>query len=580
MKRGTAVPILLVLALSGCEILSPTEPPGPPGTLVAEARSQTAVFLSWSPAREGGDVAEYQLQRTVTGGEFQTVASPAPDTTMYTDAGLASDQPYTYRLRACNDGGCSEYTRLAEVRTFGILAIVTDTLPQGQVGQPYTAGLEAANAGNQYTWTLVSGTLPAGLALNSSGIVSGTPTDTDTAQVTFRTASIDGQTADATYTLQVAAPQALVIDTYVLPPVIVGGPYSVTLQASGGGVDKVWSLVSGTLPAGLSVDSTGAITGTPTAVDSAPVTFRVQSFGLTDERDFVLEVVPHDQTGYNITPLAVSPAPDSIQPAVDSAIARWERVITANVQAARILPATFSSSSCGGFGDAVNGTTLDDIIILINIGPIDGAGEGGFNTIGRAGPCGIRSEGSTDPYLPVFGLLTLDSYDLGTLVGTDLLTDLIFHEIGHVLGFGSLWDFLELVSGSGTNDPTFTGTAALDEWGALGGTGDVPLANTGDESTAEGHWRESVFDTEIMTGFAEQVGVAQPLSRVTIASMEDIGYTADRSQADDFSLSSAFIGFGTDPADGGTLLVDRLLREPLHVLDPDGTLHPAPGWPR
>ncbi|MDX1675074.1 MAG: putative Ig domain-containing protein, partial [Longimicrobiales bacterium] len=499
---------------------------------------------------------------------------------MYTDTDLASDQPYTYRLRACNDGGCSEYSGLAEARTFGVLAIVTDSLPRGQVGQTYTADLDAANAGSRYTWTLVSGALPDGLSLLSSGVVSGTPTDTAVAQVTFRVTSIDGQTAEATYPLEIQAPQSLVIDTYVLPPVIVGGPYDVALAASGGGTERVWSLASGTLPAGLSLDATGAIAGTPTAVESAAITLRVESFGLTDERDFVLEVVPNDETAYNITPLAVSSAPDSIQPAVDSAIARWERVITANAQAVRILPGTFSSSSCGGFGDAVNGTTLDDIIVLINIGPIDGAGEGGFNTIGLAGPCAIRSEGSTDPNLPAFGLLTLDSYDLGTLVGTDLLTDLIFHEIGHVLGFGSLWEFLDLVSGSGTNDPTFTGSGALEEWSALGGTGNVPLANTGDTTTVEGHWRESVFDAEIMTGFAEQVGVEQPLSRVTIASMEDMGYTADRSQADDFSLTSALVGFTTDQADDGALLLDRLLRVPIYVLDPDGTVQPEPAWPR
>lgn len=359
------------------------------------------------------------------------------------------------------------------------------------------------------------------------------------------------------------------IETYVLPPVIVGGTYEVELTSSGGGGEVTWSLAAGTLPAGLSLDPTGVIGGTPSAADTAALTLRVESFGATDERDFVLLVVPHDETQFNITPLRISAAPDSIQPHVDSAIVRWERVITGNVQAAYVPPGTFDASSCLGFGDAVNGTTLDDIIVLIDIESIDGPGK----VLGRAGPCAIRSSGSTNPNIPAFGLLQLDVDDLGPITGTETLTDLIFHEIGHVLGYGALWSFLELVAGSDTDDPRFTGTEAAAEWVDLGGSGDVPLANTGDSTTVEAHWRESTFGDEVMTGYIAQVGTDNPLSRVTIASMEDLGYAADRAQADDYTLSAALQAFVTGE---GHERFDQLLGAPIYILDPDGTVHAEP----
>ena len=574
MRTLRFVPIVLASLLAGCELLSPTDPPGPPSSLLADARSRTSVLLTWAAPSEGGEVSSFELDRAAGAGAFETVATPAAGAITLTDEGLVADQSYRYRLRACNDGGCSAYTSEAEARTFGTPTIETTSLPDGAVGQPYTESLDATGAGTEYEWAVISGTLPAGLALaEGTGIISGTPTAEDTATFTVQATSIDGQTAQGTLTVRVGSSLPIVIATIALPPVIVGGQYAVALLADGGGSEQVWTITSGSLPAGLSLDAAGEIRGTPTAEASAAITLQVESFGETDARDFVLDVVPHNEGRYDITPLAVSPAPSDLQPHVDSAIARWERVITGDLQPAYIPPGTFASTSCNGFGGVINGTTLDDVIVLINIAPIDG--EGG--TLAQAGPCAIRSDGSTHPNTTAAGLLTLDSDDLGPIAGTELVTDIIFHEIGHVLGFGALWDHLELISGSGTSDPRFTGSGAVAEYGDLGGTGDVPLESGGGEATAEGHWRESTFDTEIMTGFAEPVGTAQPLSRVTIASMEDIGYTADRSQADDYTLASALLALGHDDGGGG---FDRLLDAPIHVLNPDGTLEPEPVWPR
>ncbi|MEJ2504177.1 MAG: leishmanolysin-related zinc metalloendopeptidase, partial [Gemmatimonadota bacterium] len=105
------------------------------------------------------------------------------------------------------------------------------------------------------------------------------------------------------------------------------------------------------------------------------------------------------------------------------------------------------------------------------------------------------------------------------------------------------------------------------EWRALDQVGDVPVENTGGAGTENVHWRETVFNREIMTGFIES-GVDQPLSRITIAAMEDLGYEVDRSAADDYSLLQALrAGEETRVVLG----YDVLLQGPILVLDPDGS---------
>ena len=128
--------------------------------------------------------------------------------------------------------------------------------------------------------------------------------------------------------------------------------------------------------------------------------------------------------------------------------------------------------------------------------------------------------------------------------------------MGHVLGLGTLWISKGVLRGVGTNNPEYIGPHAMREYAALyhrqqqqqqqsashaiqglpGTTKPVPVANTGGPGTAEGHWREAVFDQELMTGYAEDGGTPMPLSRLTIAALEDLGYQVDYNQADPYTL--------------------------------------------
>jgi hypothetical protein len=147
--------------------------------------------------------------------------------------------------------------------------------------------------------------------------------------------------------------------------------------------------------------------------------------------------------------------------------------------------------------------------------------------------------------------------------------------MAHVLGYGTIWSARGLLVGavaSGGRDPHFIGTRAVDEFNAGGGTTysgglKVPVENTGGNGTTDSHWRESVFGNELMTGFVDP-GV-NPLSRVSIASMGDLGYSVNLTGADDFMLGASFLALGGRPP---VELPRDVLRLPVHVVDGGGRL--------
>lgn len=176
----------------------------------------------------------------------------------------------------------------------------------------------------------------------------------------------------------------------------------------------------------------------------------------------------------------------------------------------------------------VDGATLRGVQIDVSITRIDGI-EG---ILGQAGPSILR--GNTG--LPAKGVMQFDTADVERLQAEGGFADVILHEMAHVLGFGTLWPRQNLIAGAGTNDPRFTGPATAREFAALDPTDGpfTPIANTGGAGTREAHWRELVFGDELLTGFLS--GADRPLSRMSIASFEDIGYAVDYSVADPFEL--------------------------------------------
>ncbi|NJD10281.1 MAG: hypothetical protein FIB01_07490, partial [Gemmatimonadetes bacterium] len=233
--------------------------------------------------------------------------------------------------------------------------------------------------------------------------------------------------------------------------------------------------------------------------------------------------------------------------AFESAAARWEGIITADV-ADLLLDAP--ASSCGTGSPAFN-RIIDDLVILVWLEPIDGVGS----VLGSAGPCYVRDSGG----LPVLGRMRFDTADLDALEVSGRLADVILHEMGHVLGIGTSWSSFGLLVGAGTDDPIFTGAGARSRFVLAGGgtPAGVPVENTGGGGTRDLHWRESVFGTELMTGWISAAGTPNPLSAITIASLADLGYTVDLSRADPYWISGAQ-GYQLEAAPGLELVEEKL----------------------
>jgi hypothetical protein len=207
----------------------------------------------------------------------------------------------------------------------------------------------------------------------------------------------------------------------------------------------------------------------------------------------------------------------SQQSIFNQAADRWEQVITGD------LPnATY------------RGQTVDDLLINASAIAIDGVN----GVLGQAGADAFRS-GSRLPY---HGIMQFDTADLANMERNGTLMSVVMHEMGHVLGIGTIWSSLGLLSGAGTSNPTFRGAQATAAYNQIFGTSasGVPVENTGGSGTRDAHWRENIFGSELMTGWVGP-GTSLPLSRVTVASLADIGYTVNYAMANTFVPTSTML---------------------------------------
>ena len=224
------------------------------------------------------------------------------------------------------------------------------------------------------------------------------------------------------------------------------------------------------------------------------------------------------------------------------AAARWSRVIVGD------LPAV-----------TVDGETIDDVLILAEGLELDGPEK----VLGQSGPTVLRGlDAGMQAYLPAKGEMSFDVADLEAMQREGTLEDVIAHEMGHVLGIGTIWSRKRMIVGARSDDPTFRGKRARTAYGQLLGQGPtpIPIENLGGKGTRNSHWRESVFGNELMSGFV--ASAPNPLSVVTVASLADLGYEVDLLKADEFKLPTAPLKREPSVA----MQVINSLRRPLPVI--------------
>lgn len=172
--------------------------------------------------------------------------------------------------------------------------ISTTTLGTGVVNNSYTATLTTGSGSTPFTWAISSGSLPPGISLDSNtGTISGTPSTEGTYNFTISVSEGGGQSATRSYVLLVTqTSSSLDIATSALSSGALNDSYDQTLFVSGGQGPYAWSITSGRLPQGLSLDSsTGIISGTPSVVETQTFDVKVSdSNGSADTQELSITV--------------------------------------------------------------------------------------------------------------------------------------------------------------------------------------------------------------------------------------------------------------------------------------------------
>ncbi len=282
-------------------------------------------------------------------------------------------------------------------------------------------------------------------------------------------------------------------------------PTTVTTDAMGNATAPTWTLGKRNIPQQLTV-SAGGVTQTIDATIQTEMRISLRFFG------------------------GISAAHQAV---FEGAAARLTAMIVKGAAPVQVNNYDVAGI-CGVEGEPPLTATIDGIIIFASIRSIDGPG----NVLAQAGPCAFRN--SAGQFLPAIGTIQFDIDDLPTLTGGGSLESVAMHEMMHAMGSGTLWRIYGILEGFETNDPRYTGTWGVTGCRNLGGlatcAADMPVENTGGAGTKNSHWRESSFANELMTGFINAGN--NPMSAMSVLSMQDIGYVGNVAAADAYSVAA------------------------------------------
>ena len=372
------------------------------------------------------------------------------------------------------------------------------------------------------------------------------------------------------FTVQVPVAAAAPLRAPAVAPV---ASLDVTLSGGTGNADLYVHLGERpSLLADYDCASTGATTAESCAIASpTPGTYHIAVHGLADYSGVSLLASTTESTAgaFDIELVFINSGTATQNAAFTAAEARWESIILNDLPDVSFAMNPRVADECID-GQPVIDDAIDDLRIYVDLVTIDGP----FGILAEAGPCLLRP-GSL---LPVVGSMRFDVADLAFLEVNNEMVTVVLHEMGHVLGIGTLWGTLGLIQNpslpsSPGVDTHFTGPSAIAAFDAAGGTGytggeKVPVENELSEGSGDVHWRESVLGEELMTPSLNS-GQTNPLSAISTESLADLGYTVDSSGADPYS--KAFTAPARAPLGGRVIVLENdTYKGPLIVVDSSG----------
>ncbi len=235
------------------------------------------------PANMTGTVGvAFSEQYTQSGGigavTFST-SSTLPTGMTFAADGTLSGTPtqsgsFPITVTATDSNGCTGSDTFTLTIGCQTITVTNPGVSSGTAGTPFSQSFTQSGANGTATFSLASGTLPFGLSLSASGLLSGTPTQTGSFPITVKVTDSNGCTGTGpTYNLVISC-QTITVTNPGVSSGTVGTPFSQTFTQSGANGTATFT-TSSALPTGITFSTSGVLSGTPAQTGSFPIVVTV-----------------------------------------------------------------------------------------------------------------------------------------------------------------------------------------------------------------------------------------------------------------------------------------------------------------